>query len=119
MKKDGSSLSQTRRQLDFREKPYQHKTFYLDVKADITRRKVIRRIKELGGQIEEFLSKDVKVLLTDTPVPEATGTVGGGADSTTDKAVSQAKEKMSSVPLSRGIFFKFVTYEVLFNIFST
>lgn len=55
----------TKRKLDFQNKALNGQTFYVDIKAETLRRKVTRRIKELGGCIEGFLSKDIDLVLTD------------------------------------------------------
>lgn len=54
-----------KRKLDFQNQPFHFKTFYLDIKAETVKRKVIRRIRELGGTVEGFLSKDVHLVITD------------------------------------------------------
>ncbi|XP_069127690.1 uncharacterized protein [Argopecten irradians] len=93
MRKDGSS--QVRRQLDFREKILTKRTFYIDVREEELRKRIIRRVKDLGGQVEDFLSKDVNILLTDS-------------NSTAQKAcpltpnASPDPDKKVAVPLSRG-----------------
>ncbi|XP_063412459.1 uncharacterized protein LOC134695178 [Mytilus trossulus] len=54
-----------KRKLDFQDQPFHFKTFYLDIKAETVKRKVVRRIRELGGTVEGFLSKDVHLVITD------------------------------------------------------
>ena len=54
-----------RRKLSFEKLPYSGKSFYLDIKNASVKTKISRRITDLGGQIETFLSKDVHLLITD------------------------------------------------------
>lgn len=89
------SSSYARRSLTFQELPYAGKTFYIDVKSATAKSKIKQRILCLGGQIENFLSKDLSLLITDkTATPHA-------------KDGSSQKRSVKSVPLSRGkVFFK-------------
>ncbi|XP_021343705.1 uncharacterized protein LOC110443667 [Mizuhopecten yessoensis] len=94
MKKDGSSL--VRRQLDFREKILTKTTFYIDIREDDLKKRISRRIRDLGGQVEGFLSKDVHILLTDSN--NTSQKIGPSASLTP----SPDPETKITVPLSRG-----------------
>ncbi|KAL4236137.1 Zinc finger protein [Mactra antiquata] len=62
-----SSGFRVKRSLSFtsKELPYASKTFYIDVKSCSLKAKLSQRILNLGGQIENFLSKDLTLLITD------------------------------------------------------
>ncbi|XP_052774934.1 uncharacterized protein LOC128213358 [Mya arenaria] len=81
-----------RRQLSFAELPFSGRTFYIDVKSNAQRTKIIQRIQALGGIIESFLSKDISLLITDCHDNEK---------KFKDKNAGFAA-KGKSVPLSRG-----------------
>ncbi|CAC5407485.1 unnamed protein product [Mytilus coruscus] len=65
MSMNSNDAKYAKRKLDFQDQPFHFKTFYLDIKAETVKRKVIRRIRELGGTVEGFLSKDVHLVITD------------------------------------------------------
>ena len=67
MKKE-NDLSRTvaRRSLNFVENHLKGAKFYLNIKHEETFKKVVNRIAELGGQVEDFLSKEVDNLITDS-----------------------------------------------------
>lgn len=81
-----------KRKLDFHDKPFDCKSFYIDIKAETARRKIVRRIKDLGGTVEGFLSKDIDLFITDKK---------NGDLSTTCKEVKTKSIQISS-NLSRG-----------------
>lgn len=91
MKKDGSS--QVRRQLDFREKVFTEKTFYIDIREEDLKKRISRRIHELGGQVEGFLSKDVHIMVTDS---------NNTTNNETRVASPSPTLLNNKVPLSRG-----------------
>ncbi|KAH3694274.1 hypothetical protein DPMN_081714 [Dreissena polymorpha] len=78
-----------RRSLSFADLPYVGKRFYVDVRSNAQRTKVIQRIQNLGGHIENFLSKDVDLLVTDAKDRKEQSGAGKNA----------AKQNL---PLSRG-----------------
>ncbi|KAK3090042.1 hypothetical protein FSP39_008748 [Pinctada imbricata] len=86
-----SSQDGVRRKLDFAEKPYTSKTFYLDIKTCKMKLKVTKRISDLGGRVEEFLCKEIHQLITDRDPDEGT-----------QKSKTVLNEKKVGVPLSRG-----------------
>ncbi|XP_045157570.2 uncharacterized protein LOC123523891 [Mercenaria mercenaria] len=88
--KPKSSGLRARRSLTFEERPYAGKTFYVDVKSASAKSKISQRIQHLGGQIENFLSKDLSLLITDK----------NSTRQSRDDCSS--KQAVKSVPLSRG-----------------
>lgn len=60
----------SRRRLDFTNvsSPLYGKSFYLDLRKPLLREKVIKCIRVLGGKIEDFLCKEIDLLITDRPV---------------------------------------------------
>ncbi|OWF34804.1 Protein DBF4-like A [Mizuhopecten yessoensis] len=107
MKKDGSSL--VRRQLDFREKILTKTTFYIDIREDDLKKRISRRIRDLGGQVEGFLSKDVHILLTDSN--NTSQKIGPSASLTP----SPDPETKITVPLSRGEHMKLNLWNTYFK----
>ncbi|XP_033736590.1 uncharacterized protein LOC117324871 [Pecten maximus] len=95
MRKDGSS--QVRRQLDFREKILTQRTFYIDIREEDLRKRITRRVKDLGGQVEDFLSKDVNILLTDS-----NNTAQKICPTSLTPNASPDPDTKVAVPLSRG-----------------
>lgn len=92
MKAKSSGL-RARRSLTFEERPYAGKTFYVDVKSASAKSKISQRIHNLGGEIEDFLSKDLTLLIT---------------DKTSAKDNCSQKQTAKNVPLSRGLFISFI-----------
>ncbi|XP_060553421.1 protein DBF4 homolog A-like [Ruditapes philippinarum] len=88
--KPKSSGLRARRSLSFEERPYAGKTFYLDVKSASAKSKISQRIQNLGGQIEDFLSKDLTLLITDK------------SSTKHSKDDYSQKQTTKNVPLSRG-----------------
>ena len=82
-----SSGYRVRRQLSFQDVPYNGKLFYLDIRQPPLKHKITRRIVDLGGKIESFLSKEIDLILTDGDEKK--------------KSVLELN-KLKNIPLSRG-----------------
>ena len=66
-----------RRKLQFN--PSSQRLYYLDISSTKLRTKVIQRILASNGKVEEFLSKDVNLVLTDrNSIAKETETCGNG-----------------------------------------
>jgi hypothetical protein len=96
--KPKSSGLRARRSLSFEERPYAGKTFYLDVKSASAKSKISQRIQNLGGQIEDFLSKDLTLLITDK------------SSTKHSKDDYSQKQTTKNVPLSRGLYIFITKY---------
>ena len=84
------SSGRARRKLSFAKLPYSGQSFYLDINNASLKARISRRVLELGGQIENFLSKDVDLLITEKKE---------------DKAAKNGLTNFSgkqNLPLSRG-----------------
>ncbi|ESP01254.1 hypothetical protein LOTGIDRAFT_157428 [Lottia gigantea] len=55
-----------RRKLNFNDKSFALKSFYVDIRSVSVRNRVTKYIHDLGGRVETFLSKDIHVFVTDT-----------------------------------------------------
>ena len=93
MSSHDAKYAKSKRKLDFHDKPFYCKSFYIDIKAETARRKIVRRIKDLGGTVEGFLSKDIDLFITDKK---------NGDLSTTCKEEKKTKSIQISNNLSRG-----------------
>ncbi|KFP81161.1 Protein DBF4 A, partial [Acanthisitta chloris] len=75
-------------------KPLTGKVFYLDIPSNVISEKIEKDLKELGGRLESFLSKDINYLVTNkkeakfaqtlgqispVPSPESAGNGGSGS----------------------------------------
>ena len=89
--KSTPNSGRARRQLSFANLPYHGKCFYLDIKNSSLKTRLSRRILDLGGQIENFLSKDINLLITEK--------IEEKGASKTGFQISVGKQ---NVPLSRG-----------------
>lgn len=97
MKKQGSSVA--RRKLNFKEKPWFDKIFYIDVRSENVKSKIAKRIKELGGQIEGFLTKDIHLLITDKTKNDIEHEKKSRKE---NQHVSTTTQNSFGMPLSRG-----------------
>lgn len=98
------SSKYTKRKLDFQNKALHGQTFYIDIKAETLRRKITRRIKDLGGCIEGFLSKDIDLVVTDKNQSEL--------------KKSQSAKSVETANLSRGNIQNLYIYILTLQIFS-
>lgn len=99
-----SSGFRVKRSLSFdsKELPYAGKTFYIDVKSSSLKTKIIQRVLNLGGQIENFLSKDLTLLITEKR------DYGNRTDAEHENTQTSSLKHSKAIPLSRGsIFFYF------------
>lgn len=86
-----------RRKLQFvpsSQRPYY--SYYLDISSTKQRAKVVQRILALQGKIEEFLSKDVNLVLTDR------NNISKESETPETSSVTQKQ----TLPLSRGKILK-------------
>lgn len=83
-----------RRKLQF--VPSSQRTYYLDISSTKQRAKVVQRILALQGKIEEFLSKDVNLVLTDR------NNISKESETHETSSVTQKQ----TLPLSRGKILK-------------
>lgn len=83
-----------RRKLQF--VPSSQRTYYLDISSTKQRAKVVQRILALQGKIEEFLSKDVNLVLTDR------NNISKESETPETSSVTQKQ----TLPLSRGKILK-------------
>ena len=90
-----SSQDGVRRKLDFVDRPYSRKTFYLDIRASQLKSKISKRIADLGGRVEEFLSKELHLVVTDRNQDN---------EDKKRKTGSGVPDRRASLPLSRGIY---------------
>ena len=92
-----SSGGSARRKLSF-VLPFNGQSFYLDIKNASLKTRISRRITDLGGQIEDFLSKDVNLLITDKTEEKKNNNKKDGSPSFPTIGSNNQK-----IPLSRGI----------------
>ncbi|NXY12905.1 DBF4A protein, partial [Atrichornis clamosus] len=101
-------------------KPLTGKVFYLDIPSNVISEKLGKDLKELGGRVESFLSKDINYLVTNkkeakfaptrgqiSPVPSPESTHNGGNGSShpsnrKDRHDGSSFKIVDSVRMSRG-----------------
>nr|XP_058961921.1 protein DBF4 homolog B-like [Pocillopora verrucosa] len=66
--KDKAPEVRSRRRLQYPVTSLQGKTFFIHVRSAVKAREVEKKIKELGGVVEKFLSKDLSCVVTDQPI---------------------------------------------------
>ncbi|XP_027754538.1 protein DBF4 homolog A isoform X3 [Empidonax traillii] len=101
-------------------KPLTGKVFYLDIPSNVISEKLGKDLKELGGRVESFLSKDINYLVTNkkeakfarslgqispVPSPESAGAGGNGSphpSSRKDQRDGSSFKLVDTVRMSRG-----------------
>ncbi|XP_063159660.1 protein DBF4 homolog A [Candoia aspera] len=101
-------------------KPLTGKVFYLDIPSNILSEKIAKDLKELGGRVEGFLSKDISYLISNkkeakfaqtlgqiSPVPSLESVCNGGnssphPSSKRDRNDGSTFKLVDTVRLSRG-----------------
>nr|XP_020640785.1 protein DBF4 homolog A isoform X1 [Pogona vitticeps]XP_020640786.1 protein DBF4 homolog A isoform X1 [Pogona vitticeps] len=101
-------------------KPLTGKVFYLDIPSNILSEKIAKDLKELGGRVEGFLSKDISYLISNkkeakfaqtlgqiSPVPSPESVCNGGnssphPSSRRDKHEGSSFKIADTVRMSRG-----------------
>ncbi|NWR28863.1 DBF4A protein, partial [Tachuris rubrigastra] len=101
-------------------KPLTGKVFYLDIPSNVISEKLGKDLKELGGRVESFLSKDINYLVTNkkeakfarslgqispVPSPESAGIGGSGSprpSNRKDQRDGSSFKLVDAVRMSRG-----------------
>ncbi|NWQ67175.1 DBF4A protein, partial [Neopipo cinnamomea] len=101
-------------------KPLTGKVFYLDIPSNVISEKLGKDLKELGGRVESFLSKDINYLVTNkkeakfarslgqispVPSPESAGIGGNGSphpSNRKDPRDGSSSKLVDTVRMSRG-----------------
>uniref|UniRef100_A0A8D2ITB4 BRCT domain-containing protein n=1 Tax=Varanus komodoensis TaxID=61221 RepID=A0A8D2ITB4_VARKO len=101
-------------------KPLTGKVFYLDIPSNILSEKIAKDLKELGGRVEGFLSKDISYLISNkkeakfaqslvqaSPVPSPESVYNGGnssphPSSRRDRHDGSSFKMVDTVRMSRG-----------------
>ncbi|XP_053118027.1 protein DBF4 homolog A [Hemicordylus capensis] len=101
-------------------KPLTGKVFYLDIPSNILSEKIAKDLKELGGKVEAFLSKDISYLISSkkeakfaqtlgqaSPVPSPESLYNGGNSSShpsskRDRHDGSSFKMVDTVRMSRG-----------------
>ncbi|KAM4907808.1 protein DBF4 homolog A isoform 1-T1 [Sylvia borin] len=101
-------------------KPLTGKVFYLDIPSNVISEKLGKDLKELGGRVESFLSKDINYLVTNkkeakfaptlgqispVPSPESTSNGGNGSphpSTRKDRHDGSSLKIVDTVRMSRG-----------------
>ncbi|KAJ7322291.1 hypothetical protein JRQ81_018578 [Phrynocephalus forsythii] len=101
-------------------KPLTGKVFYLDIPSNILSEKIAKDLKDLGGRVEGFLSKDISYLISNkkeakfaqtlgqvSPVPSPESVCNGGnspshPSSRRDKHDGSSFKMVDAVRMSRG-----------------
>ncbi|XP_050189539.1 protein DBF4 homolog A isoform X2 [Myiozetetes cayanensis] len=102
-------------------KPLTGKLFYLDIPSNVISEKLGKDLKELGGRVESFLSKDINYLVTNkkeakfarslggqispVPSPESAGVGGNGSphpSNRKDQRDGSSLKLVDTVRMSRG-----------------
>ncbi|NWS16375.1 DBF4A protein, partial [Pachyramphus minor] len=101
-------------------KPLTGKVFYLDIPSNVISEKLGKDLKELGGRVESFLSKDINYLVTNkkeakfarslgqispVPSPESAGIGGNGSprpSNRKDQRDGSSFKLVDTVRMSRG-----------------
>ncbi|XP_072507696.1 protein DBF4 homolog A isoform X3 [Notamacropus eugenii] len=96
-------------------KPLWGKVFYLDLPSIVISERLEKDLKELGGRVEEFLSKDISYLISNkkeakyaqtlrciSPVPSPESTYTGGNTSPHPSCDGSSFKTPDSVCMSRG-----------------
>ncbi|NWX46590.1 DBF4A protein, partial [Steatornis caripensis] len=101
-------------------KPLTGKVFYLDIPSNVISEKIGKDLKELGGRVESFLSKDISYLVSNkkeakfapalgqiSPVPSPESAHNGGNSSPhpsnrKDQYDARSFKKVDTVRMSRG-----------------
>ncbi|KAK3606195.1 hypothetical protein CHS0354_010843 [Potamilus streckersoni] len=96
------NCSNAARRLHFQGLPLKKKKFYVDIKSTSLKKKVCKRIADLGGEVDGFLSRDVHLLITDKDGGGRLSKRPDGEIQSRGLPLSSVQNNQLALPLSRG-----------------